>query len=177
MGDLEHHSTIASPQLTDLLKVIILQLSHLLLLGQKGLKALPLLLIKLQLLQLLLQGLQVGPAQRRTQVSTERQLYPAFLHLWAKPTGNPRKVLIGRVLPHFNHPKGLSYNRALLLTTAASLFKKRRLWISLNTLKVYRRNQDLLKVRMSHLKLLYKPSFKSLIKALDYCKEATLPFS
>ena len=56
MGDLEHHSTIASPQLTDLLKVIILQLSHLLLLGQKGLKALPLLLIKLQLLQLLLQA-------------------------------------------------------------------------------------------------------------------------
>ena len=61
MGDLEHHTSIAGTQLTDLLKVIILQFPHLLLLGQKGLEALPLLFIELQLLQLLLQGLQVGP--------------------------------------------------------------------------------------------------------------------
>ena len=64
VGDLEHHTTIASTQLADLLKVIILQFPHLLLLGQKGLKALPLLLIELQLLQLLLQSLQVGPVPK-----------------------------------------------------------------------------------------------------------------
>lgn len=101
MGDLEHHSTIASPQFTDLLKVIILQLSHLLLLGQKGLKALPLLLVQLQLLQLLLQGLQVGPAQR-TEVSTDqgtqRDTLPAAFPSGAKSTRDPRKVLMGRVL-------------------------------------------------------------------------------
>lgn len=64
VGDLEHHTTIASTQLTDLLKIVILQFPHLLLLGKKGLKALPLLLIQLQLLQLLLQGLQVGPVPK-----------------------------------------------------------------------------------------------------------------
>lgn len=63
VGDLEDHATVAGPQLTDLFKVIVLQLSHLLLLGEKGLKSLPLLLVQLQLLQLLLQGLQIGPAQ------------------------------------------------------------------------------------------------------------------
>jgi hypothetical protein len=65
VGDLEDHSTVASSQFADLLKVIILQFPHLLLLRQKGLEPLPLLLVKLQLLQLLLQGLQVGPAPRR----------------------------------------------------------------------------------------------------------------
>lgn len=111
MGDLEYHSTIAGPQLTDLLKVIILQFSHLLLLGQKGLKALPLLLIKLQLLQLLLQGLQVGPAQRSTEVSTDQQnretLCPAFLHLTGQAHRDSKEgingeVLLTRALSHFN---------------------------------------------------------------------------
>lgn len=64
MGDLEHHTTVASAQLTDLLKVVILQFPDLLLLGEEGLQALPLLLIELQLLQLLLQGLQVGPVPK-----------------------------------------------------------------------------------------------------------------
>lgn len=50
VGDLEHNSTVACTQLTDLLKVIVLQLSHLLLLCQKGLQAFPLLLVQLELL-------------------------------------------------------------------------------------------------------------------------------
>lgn len=45
MGDLEDHPSVACAQLTDLLKVIVLQLSHLLLLGQKGFQADSLLLI------------------------------------------------------------------------------------------------------------------------------------
>lgn len=70
MRHLEDHTTIACSQLTDLLKVIILQLPNLLFLGEERLQALALLLIQLQLLQLLLQGLQVGPApQRRAGVS------------------------------------------------------------------------------------------------------------
>lgn len=78
MGDLEHHTSIAGTQLTDLLKVIILQFPHLLLLGQKGLEALPLLFIELQLLQLLLQGLQVGPVPKwGAQVNTGiREAHP-----------------------------------------------------------------------------------------------------
>lgn len=86
MGDLEHHSTIASTQLTDLLKVIILQFPHLLLLGKKGLKALPLLLIELQLLQLLLQSLQVGPVTKgRAQVNTvTREVSPLNGRGWGE---------------------------------------------------------------------------------------------
>lgn len=57
--DLEYHPSVAGPQLADLLKVVVFQLSHLLLLGQKSLQAFSLLLIQLQLLQLLLQCLQV----------------------------------------------------------------------------------------------------------------------
>lgn len=60
MGDLEDDPPVACAQLADLLEVIVLQLSHLLLLCEKGLQAFPLLLIQLQLLQFLLQGLQVG---------------------------------------------------------------------------------------------------------------------
>ena len=60
VGDLEDDTAVACAQLVDLLKVIILQLSDLLLLRQKGLQASPLLLIQLQLLQFLLQRLQVG---------------------------------------------------------------------------------------------------------------------
>lgn len=65
MGDLEDHPSVPGTQLADLLKVVVLQLSHLLLLRQEGLQAFPLLLIQLQLLQLLLQGLQVGPEEDR----------------------------------------------------------------------------------------------------------------
>lgn len=61
MGDLEDHPSVPRAQLADLLKVVVLQLSHLLLLRQEGLQAFSLLLIQLQLLQFLLQRLQVGP--------------------------------------------------------------------------------------------------------------------
>lgn len=50
VGDLEDNSSVARTQFTDLLKVIIFQLSHLLLLCQKGLQTFTLLLIQLQLL-------------------------------------------------------------------------------------------------------------------------------
>lgn len=83
--DLEHHTAIASTQFTDLLKVIILQFPHLLLLGKKGLKALPLLLIQLQLLQLLLQGLQVGPVpkgEHRSVPSPEKSAQKKRLRGW-----------------------------------------------------------------------------------------------
>lgn len=61
VGDLEDNPSVPCAQLADLLKVVILQLSHLLLLRQEGLQAFPLLLIQLQLLQFLLQSLQVCP--------------------------------------------------------------------------------------------------------------------
>lgn len=50
VGDLEDDPSVACTQLTDFLKVIVLQLSHLLLLRQKGLQAFPLLFIQLELL-------------------------------------------------------------------------------------------------------------------------------
>lgn len=65
MGHFEDHTTIACSQLTDLLKVIILQLPNLLFLGEERFQALSLLLIQLQLLQLLLQGFQICPARAR----------------------------------------------------------------------------------------------------------------
>lgn len=61
----EDHTTIPCSQLTDLLKVIILQLPNLLLLGEECLQALTLLLVQLQLLQLLLKCLQIRPARER----------------------------------------------------------------------------------------------------------------
>lgn len=59
MWDLEDDASVARTKLTDLLEIVVLQLPHLLLLCQKGLQTFPLLLVQLQLLQLLLQGLQV----------------------------------------------------------------------------------------------------------------------
>ena len=50
VGDLEDHPSVACAQLADLLEVIVLQLTHLLLLRQKGLQAFALLLIQLELL-------------------------------------------------------------------------------------------------------------------------------
>lgn len=50
VGDLKDNPSVAGTELTDLLKVIVLQLSHLLLLRQKGLQAFPLLLVQLELL-------------------------------------------------------------------------------------------------------------------------------
>lgn len=47
VGDLEDHSAVAGAQLTDFLKVVILELSHLLLLGEESLQAFPLLLVQL----------------------------------------------------------------------------------------------------------------------------------
>lgn len=57
VGDLEDDSSVAGTQLADLLKVIVLELAHLLLLCQKGLQTFPLLLVQLELFQLLLQSL------------------------------------------------------------------------------------------------------------------------
>lgn len=56
------HTTVASPQLGDPLKVIVLQLSHFGFLSEESFQALLLLLIQLQLFQLLLKVHQVGPA-------------------------------------------------------------------------------------------------------------------
>lgn len=50
VGNLKDNSSVAGTELADLFKVIILQLSHFLLLSQKGLQAFPLLLIQLELL-------------------------------------------------------------------------------------------------------------------------------
>lgn len=61
VGDLEDYAPVAGAQLTDLLKVVIFQLPDLLLLREERLQTLALLLVQLQLLQLLLQRLQVGP--------------------------------------------------------------------------------------------------------------------
>lgn len=61
MQDLEDHAAVASSQLADLAEVVVLQLAHFLLLREERLQTLPLLLVQLQLLQLLLEGLQVRP--------------------------------------------------------------------------------------------------------------------
>lgn len=63
------HTTIASPQFGDPLKVIILQLAHFGLLCQESFQALLLLFIQLQFLELLLKVYQVcpGEAKRRAE--------------------------------------------------------------------------------------------------------------
>lgn len=58
------HSSVPSTQLTDGLKVVILQLTHLSLLGEEGFETLPLLLIQVQLPELLLQGFQIRSNQQ-----------------------------------------------------------------------------------------------------------------
>lgn len=116
MGDLEDHSTVASSQFADLLKVIILQFPHLLLLRQKGLEPLPLLLVKLQLLQLLLQGLQVGPAPRRPRSarrSTETLALPRLPCSRALLGQAHRGPKEGNARKEFNSPGLCSFQSSL----------------------------------------------------------------
>lgn len=79
MGDLEDHPSVACTQLADLLKVVVFQLPHLLLLGQKGLQAFALLLVQLQLLQLLLQRLQVCPCTTMRETSDALIIHAVFM--------------------------------------------------------------------------------------------------
>lgn len=78
VGDLEDDPPVACTQLADLLEVVVLQLSHLLLLCQKGLQAFPLLLIQLQLLEFLLQCLQVC-SEKDNKDTTQRKMSNSFI--------------------------------------------------------------------------------------------------
>lgn len=79
MAHFVDHSSVPSTQLTDGLKVVILQLTHLSLLGEEGFETLPLLLIQVQLPELLLQGFQI----RSNQQVKKKNLYGLirYIHL------------------------------------------------------------------------------------------------
>lgn len=92
------HTTIASPQFGDPLKVIILQLAHFGLLCQESFQALLLLFIQLQFLELLLEVYQVCPGEgkrsrrnsqetARTAPEKEEWLF-FFLGKWRERTEN-----------------------------------------------------------------------------------------